>query len=243
MRTYELYLDLGDNGECMAHAPVLLGANVTARNKERALSKMRKEIPAYIEWLRGFGEGLEVPGDDFDIDVVEVMRGTDPWNAGGVNALFGPDKVPPTSRQIDTYLRWMGHSREHLLNVVKDLPQEILTKEHGNEPRTIQNTLEHIADTEWWYLTRMGPDPEISPDDFPEVFNRLRRVRGYAVGRLGAIPKGDLGKVGVPTRYASPQQRRLKEAWTWHKVFRRFLEHERQHTRYIERLLRTYHGD
>ncbi|UCE36455.1 MAG: DinB family protein [Thermoplasmata archaeon] len=241
MKTFKLYLDLGDNGACNAHVLELLGANVLASNKHRAFEKIKLEIPEYSNWLRKFGEQQELPMDKFDIEVAEVVHGTDPWNAGGANALFGTDKVLPTEKQIHIYLKRMGYSRIHLLDLVRDLPQSALNEEYENEPRSIKNTLKHIADVEWWYLSRMGTDPEIDLEGFPDIFDRLKYMRNYAEESLRSISHEELKRINIPSRYTSPQQERLQEAWTWHKVFRRFLEHERLHTRYIERILRTYH--
>ena len=240
VKTFKLYLDLGDNGACNAHVLELLGANVLARNKQRAIEKVKLEIPEYIQWLRKFDEQQELPTDKFDIEVVEVVHGTDPWNAGGANALFGPDKVPPTSRQIRIYLKRMEYSRKYLLSIVNDLSKSVLSNEYENEPRSIENTLKHIADVEWWYLSRMSTDPEIDLKEFTNVFDRLKYMRNYAKESLSNISLDDLKRINIPNRYTSKQQVQLKETWTWHKVFRRFLEHERLHTRYIERILRTY---
>ncbi len=239
MKTYELYLDLGDKGECNAHVLELLGANVLAHNKERAFEKVKKEIPEYINWLKKSGEHIELPTEKFDIKVVEVVHGTDPWNAGGANALFGPDKVPPTIQQIGTYLKRMEYSRNHLLDIVSTLPQKVLSKEYENEPRSIENTLKHIADVEWWYISRMGPDPEIELKEYTNLFDRLLHMRNYAFDYLSNIPNNYLERINIPYRYVSTQQKRFKETWTWHKVFRRFLEHERLHSRYIERIIKT----
>ncbi len=241
MKTYKLYLDLGDNNECNIHVFELLGANVIARNRQRAFEKVKLEISEYINWLRKFGEYIELPTDKFDIEEAEVVHGTDPWNAGGANALFGPDKVPPTKQQINTYLKRMEYSRKHLLNITGGLPQNILGKIYENEPRSIENTLIHIADVEWWYLSRMGTNPEIELEEFTNMFDKLKYMRNYAIDSLSSVPQSDFIRINVPSHYTSEQQKRLKEAWTWHKVFRRFLEHERLHTRYIERILRTYH--
>lgn len=240
MKTYKLYLDLGDKGGCNIHVLELLGANVLARNRQRAFEKVKLEIPKYISWLRTFGEHIELPTDKFEIKVVEEVYGTDPWNAGGANALFGPDKIPPTKTQISKYIKRMEFSRKYLLDIVRAVPQGVLSKEYESEPRSIENTLQHIADVEWWYLSRMGTDPEIELEEFTNVFERLKNMRNYAIDSLNNIPYDDFKRINVPSRYTGKQQKRLKEAWTWHKVFRRFLEHERLHTRYVERIQRTY---
>lgn len=240
MKIYKLYLDLGDNGACNLHVFELLGANVLANNRQRAIEKIKIEIPEYINWLEKFGENVKLPTNKFDVKVVEIVHGTDPWNAGGVNALFGPDKVPPTKRQIKEYLKRMEFSRRYLLGILSGLPQNVLNTEYENEPRSIQNTLKHIADVEWWYLSRMGTESKIKLEKFSNVFDTLKHVRDYAINSLRSIPIYDFKRINIPSLYVSKQQKRLKEAWTWQKVFRRFLEHERVHTRYIERILRMH---
>ena len=237
-KTYDVYLDLGEAGTCMAHVLEILGANVTARNKERAMKKILVEIPRYINWLHKYGERIAHSPRDFKIQVVETVSGTDPWNAGGVNALFSSEKVPPTDSQISIYMNRLKYSRDYLMKIINPLPEEALFHQFNNEPRTIENTLWHIAQVEWWYLTRMDKEPGIDLCEFSDVFEALDSMRNHSLECLSTIPKEELRRINIPWKFIDDTHRQYKEEWTWHKVFRRFIEHERQHTRYIERIIR-----
>lgn len=228
-----IHLDVGRGG-CMAHAMgPWVGANCTARNRERALAKIRREVRAYAAWLRTRGERVSARGP---LRVVEVVTGMDPWVAGGVNALFGPDRAPATRADVARCVRRMAWNREETLAIAARVPRRAWRRTWTGEPRTIADTLAHIANAEIWYLTRIGVEAADLPAD---PLERLAAARGAVVRSLGGLTVEQRKRVFVPTRYCSPRQRRLREAWTARKVLRRLLEHERQHARYMRRLLET----
>ena len=124
-----------------------------------------------------------------------------------------------------------------MLNLVSGLGNEILDWQPPGKPRTIRNTLKHIGFVEWWYITRL--DVEL-PTKFPKnVFNLLNYTRKIVVDYLQNFPKEKRSGVFQPKRDVG---RRAKTCnlWTARKVLRRLVDHERLHTKYIEKVLQMY---
>ncbi|MDI6809705.1 MAG: DinB family protein [Candidatus Eisenbacteria bacterium] len=239
-RSYNIFLDVGTGG-CMAHVlGSLLGCNRTARNQTRAIAKIKEEIVAYSKWLRAHGQRAFCPSiNEINPMIAEAVRNQDPWIAGGTAALFQPERESVTSRDIQMCLRRMSWNREDLLKLVCDLPAALIRRKPRGEPRSIQNTLCHIAVCEIWYISRLERkirEPKGGLSRNP--FKLLAQTRKIASNGLLSLTPAQRRNVYVPKKWCSPRQRNLGEQWTAKKVLRRLLEHERQHTQYIERLLR-----
>jgi len=238
-REYSVYLDLGQGG-CMAHVlGRLLGCNRTARNRRRALSKIREEIPIYEQWLKDHGGRIKiVHPNQITLVVKEEVYDQDPWIAGGTNALFTPELQETTQKEIDKCIQRMSWNREDLLCIVEELPKSVIKKSPQKEPRSIANALSHIADAEIWYISRLNRDMRKESGLLPkDPFKRLAKAREIACRALLSFAPEELRNVYIPTMWCSSRQKLLKEKWTAKKVLRRLLEHERQHTQYIKRLL------
>lgn len=236
---YSVYLDLGEGG-CMAHVlGRLLGCNRTARNRERALLKIGGEIPIYEQWLKDHGERIKpVHLDKITFVVKEEVHDQDPWIAGGTNALFTLELQVTTQKEIHKCLQRMSWNREDLLFLVQELPKSVIKKCPPKEPRSIANALSHIADAELWYISRLNRDMRKEARLLPkEPFKRLAKACEITCRALLSLTPEELRNVYIPTMWCSPRQKLLKERWTAQKVLRRLLEHERQHTQYIKRLL------
>ncbi len=139
--------------------------------------------------------------------------------------IYDSDRQPVTLAELDEFLSRMACSRADLLNLVHDLPEETLDREPSPGAWTIRQILHHLAEREQWYLTRFfGPEklPRFHPTR--TLWQRLDAVRALAVDLLWSL---------------SEDQRKTMlivegELWTARKVFRRFLEHEREHFFQIE---------
>lgn len=234
---HEVYLDLGPGG-AMAHGlGDLLGCNRTARTRARALQKIRREIPKYVAWLAAMGEWEVVPRP-VRIVVAEAVADQNPWEAGGTNALFTAEREPATDGDIELCFRRMSGNRAQTRWLVKDVPGRVLAARPRGEPRSIADTLSHIADAELWYLSRIGREAKAAARRLPrDPMERLEAARRAVLPMLNSLTPRERSGLFVPTKWCSPRQRRVGEPWTARKVLRRILEHERQHAAYIARLL------
>jgi predicted RNase H-like HicB family nuclease/uncharacterized damage-inducible protein DinB len=226
-----------------AFVPDCPGCWVFARTKERALAKVKDAIFEWIEWLKSQGDENPHAGLDFqpsykhniEIEVVEMIRvNYNPAKAGKPEPLFWSEVLPVKKDDIKRTIKLMEYSRQDLLNLVSNLTKEQLSFKPPNQPRAIKNCLKHIAYVEWWYVNRLNIE---MPEKFPkDVFELLSHIRELVVGALEKLPRDKMRGVHQPVKYKSP----TCDLWTARKVLRRLVDHERLHTRYIQKVLKMY---
>jgi uncharacterized damage-inducible protein DinB len=244
---YKVYLEVDKKGYCMAHLRELPGCFVWDKTQKRTLKRVPGAVKDYLIWLKKNGEkhlsefgSIEEIPEKMEFKVMETKKGTCPLISGNKAALFSYDLIPPSNDFIKKCLRWMRYNREELLSQVKKLSDEILDFKLQKGIRSIRETLNHIANAEWWYLSRMKDYRELEPLPYkcpPEkIFDKLKQARELAVKILKNLSLEDREKINIPKKYAKYKD----ENWTWGKVFRRFLEHEREHIETIDRTLKLY---
>jgi len=110
---------------------------------------------------------------------------------------------------------------------------------------TIDETLRHIANAEEWYVSRLGLKAQRELEAFVEGL-RPDEGRQTVLGRMNATRQGvyhaldsahERGVPGVFRRRA--YTRHKEEEWTFRKVLRRFVEHEREHIGTIRKVIDT----
>lgn len=109
------------------------------------------------------------------------------------------------------------------LEKIGQLPTEIRGWKPKRHTFSLWERVMELADDEWWFALRLTDWPR-------DPFERLETIRQMAVGRLGNLAPEELGRVTI----------HAGEEWTARKVFRRFLEHEREHLGHIEEILEGY---
>ncbi len=118
--------------------------------------------------------------------------------------------------------------------MVSTITEECLGWEPPGKPRTIRNCLEHIAYVEPWYISRLNIE---LPEDYPEdVFELLDHTRHIVMECLQNLPQSKMRGVLQPKKDKSPRC----DLWTARKVLRRLVDHERLHTKYIEKVLKMH---
>ena len=217
-----------------AFVPACPGCWVFGRSKESALDKARVAVSEWYDWLTGHGEPIEVPSV-IQVRPEEILHvNYDPAEAGKPEPLFWLEVLPVSVKDIRGTLRLMKYSREDLLELCSGLDKRTFNWKPKGEPRTIGNSLKHIAIAEWWYITRLDIGlPKAFPSD---IFQLLEYTRELATGSLMKLSKEERTRVFQPKNDPSP----ICNLWTARKVLRRLVDHERLHTRYIRRVLQTY---
>jgi predicted RNase H-like HicB family nuclease len=227
-------LEIGSDGTG-AFVPNCPGCWVFGQTPESALNKVKTAIADWFEWLRRHGEQVLIETRNFDIEVSEMMQvNYNPVKAGKPEPLFWSEVSPVTKKDFARTLQLMRYSREDLLKIVFNLSKDRLNRRHPDEPRTISNCLRHIAYVEPWYINRLNID--LSCEYARNVFELLDNTRNAVADCLGHFPHEKMRGVFQPTRDTSS----TCNLWTARKVLRRLVDHERLHTKYIERILRTY---
>ena len=226
-------LEVGSEGTG-AFVPSCPGCWVFGRNQERALEKVKTAVAEWFEWVERHGEQNLGP-KDFELEVPEIMKvDYNPVEAGKPEPLFWSEVPPVTKKDVARILRLMRYSREDLLKLVSNLDAECLDWLPPNKPRTIRNCLRHIAVVEPWYVSRLNIN---LPDRYPRnLFEMLDYTRKIVVDNLKTMPRDRMRGIFQPTKDLSP----ICNLWTARKVLRRLVDHERLHTKYIDKVLQTY---
>jgi hypothetical protein len=232
MPKYQICLEIDEDGFCAAHVPELLGLYICSESIGKTIRLLADKTRQYRLWLRRHGE--YVKSGEVEFDVREIKFGTCPRLSGNKAALFSFDLDGPTNEEIKIWLRRARWNRQELMNLVRELnPATLDHKLKGK--RSIREILHHIANCDWWYVSRLNVKlPENGPDD---TFARLDWARGIAVKTLRNLTHYQKSSIFIPTKYSGTTR---GEKWTERKVFRRMLEHEREHIENIQNILTKY---
>ena len=229
---YKTSLIIGPDGSTQSHIHSLMGCFALASTKERATMKLKSAIPEYFRWLRSHGEDVAIPSKLKLVVVQELrMRGS-PGDAGGPDPLLRCDKVPASHQDVTRCLRLLGYSRGDLLQLLSRLSKEALEWKPKDEPRSIRNTLRHMAQVDVWYLSRIGADPPLDKAKTKDVFTFLSYSRSLVAESLHSLTPTQLKRVFYPRKWSDKPY-----PWTATKVLHRLVTHERQHTNYLRRIL------
>jgi hypothetical protein len=196
------------------------------------MTKVKTAIADWFEWLEMHGELVSAESKNFEVEVLEMLKVTyNPLRAGKPEPLFWSETLHVTRKDIMRTVRLMQYSREDLLRIVNDLSSELLNWAPSREPRTIKNSLRHIAYVEPWYVSRLNIDFQF---EYPrDTFKMLDSTRSAVFDILQKLPSEKMRGIYQPTKDPSP----TCNLWTARKMLRRLVDHERLHAKYIQRIL------
>jgi uncharacterized damage-inducible protein DinB/predicted RNase H-like HicB family nuclease len=240
MTRFSAYLETADDGRCLAHVLDLPGCIVRASSRREALDELPQAIRDHCDWLHRHGEAAPRTGKSIQIEVAEEISGSGPFDPGDAAALFAPDLDPIPPDEMERYLRLMGYARADLLALVKGLSDEVLDWQWDSRVFSIRHVLRHLGNAEEWYVSRLVPPETLPPawddDESLPTFEFLEVERRTAMARLRQLTEAERSEVFYPTRWTEHPE----EAWTARKALRRALEHERQHTAQVRRILSAH---
>ncbi len=244
----QIYFDVAASGRVMAHLLEPPGLGVRFPSREEMARNLPGHLEAHLAWLRGHGE--VIPAEPWDYVVTEEFAVVGDFESGDDVGFYTPDLAPPTSEEVERYLRIAGYAHADLLALVEPLDASALDWIRDEHTRSIRRILRHIVGAELWYMTRVVEDPEVA--GLPEIIrdadarcdateNMVERVTIVwpAFQRWArSLTAEQRARVVAPTWYGGPPG----ERWTARKMLRRCSEHCREHTRSIERILVDYRG-
>ncbi len=224
---YGIYLQVKRTGRTHAHVPGWPGCNWLADSPEAAMERAVESITWHLAWLRKYGRPAP-PQDDAILPRL-VQQHASTARDGNLIGFFEAERLPVMSNEIPGFLDLMACSRSELLELAQNLPETVLSWPPAPGSWSILEVLRHVAASERWYLTRIL-DPSSLPQFKPNrsVWSRLEAVRALALGRLAVFNEVELSLVKAD---------QSGELWLARKVFRRYLEHEREHTHHIQEIL------
>jgi predicted RNase H-like HicB family nuclease/uncharacterized damage-inducible protein DinB len=225
-----------------AHVAELPGCFTRGETREEVLEALPDAIAHHVTFLEVRSHPVSQKTREFR--VVEEAHGIpELGEAGGAVALFASDEEPVGEREFKLFLDLMRWNREELLGIVEPLSENERNARPLSDKWTIEETLRHVANAEEWYVSRLGAEIQEECEGFVRGINPEERW-GSILERLEATRQGGVhaleyafgrGVEGVFTRAAYTQH--SEERWTFRKVLRRFVEHEREHIGTIERVV------
>lgn len=225
MTLYQLYLESGPmHKKTMVHVLNLLGCIAKGPTTDEALSRTPAAIRAYLRFLQRHGAVVD-PGAEVQTTVVEhVTQGQ--WLGNGDPALvFQPDLEPLTPADAEQYIQRLEWSRAELLALVGTLTSKQLEAEPGPKQRSIRAMLEHILESEHFYLSALGKiegmpgSGMIIQQQEGALLEWMHHVRAREVARIRSLTLQERSQPII----------RWKQTWTARKTLRRMLEHEWEH--------------
>lgn len=245
----DIYLDGATSGRVMAHLLEPPGLGVRFPSREDLERRLPAELSAHLAWLRAHGEDVPSEGPVM-FRVAEETAIAGNFESGDDVGFYTPDAVPLTPEGVERYLRIAGYAHADLLALVEGLDHETLAWARDPHTRSIRQVVRHVVGAELWYMTRIIDDPGVHgmPPTLQETDDRIDATEDM-VERLRLVwdvfPRW--------TRDLSPEQRArmtvptwftqiTDERWTARKMLRRSIEHCREHTLNVERILAAYHG-
>ena len=227
---YDIYLQVKRTGQTQAHIPDWPGCNWQAKNPEEAMDHAEGAIACHQDWLRKYGKFCRPASEPILPRLSQQHIST--ASEGYLIGFFETERQPVQAEEVPGFLDLMASARTELLLLVVDLPNETLIWQPAPKSWCIQDVLRHVAGAERWYLTRIL-DPTTIPRFMPckSVWQRLENVRAVALERLSRLNEDE--RSAIISDGSS-------ELWSARKVFRRYLEHEREHTFHIQEILSQY---
>jgi predicted RNase H-like HicB family nuclease/uncharacterized damage-inducible protein DinB len=242
MTVFQIYLEIGAEGECLAHVLDLPGCVLRGESLAEALEEMPDAIRAHIAWLRRHGEIVEEV-EPLELRVVETNQGFGPFRRGDRAALFPADLLPPTHDEMENlYFKRANYARQDLLELVRKLPAEVLDWRMEKGTMTIGEILRHVGNAEQWYVSRLVPAETLPKEwevdaDMP-ILGFLELERRTALDRLRQLDEDELSAITRPVHWTKYPE----EPWTARKALRRMIEHELEHLAHIHYILDEYNN-
>lgn len=221
-------LENGIEGRSLAWALDFPGCFAYGEDGPAALMLIPRALIQYESWMWNHTQNPWVTLGDFDLRMVETFQvyTINPayevaLEGYEVNAWFRDDWRPLTALEIQHGLEMLSWSRADLLACVSPLSAEILDRTYPGECWSVRGILEHIANAERWYLSRLG----LAGSPPEETYARLAAVRSRLIDVFPGLA-GQVQALGVDGEFWSPR-----------KVLRRALWHELDHIEHIFKLL------
>ncbi len=228
----KVWTEANERGETILFAFAYPGACGWGPSWVSAAQKLQQDVFRTELWMSG--HGFRCDKSDGDLQIVESVKATGKPLECDSEAFFVWDKEAFEDLMLDESAELLSASRNDLLELVQDLSDDVLDRRFVDGKRTVREILDHIAIAEWWYTTRIAPDPSaVRPwKDFgQDAFMRLQGIRAMFANdfshRLRRMSEADRCRIF----------QRNGEQWTAKKVLRRAVWHELLHIKQLRRLL------
>jgi hypothetical protein len=212
------------DGRSILHALDLPGCYADGASENEALGRFPLAWASYADWLVSHGDNA--PERPEQIVIAERFASYILPDGYEVNALFAPERHPPSRSFIARCQRLLGYSRADQLAAWEAIPADRQDSAFAAGQRTPRQVLDHVARAEWWYLSNLAIIPEEPLIDHASgSTGRLSAIRAALMDWLTTASGEKLNAISVSD----------EEEWSVRKVLRRALWHERTHTAELAR--------
>lgn len=226
-------LEKNIEGRDLAWALDYPGCFAYGADEAEALIRLPRELLKYEVWIKDHTSNPWIDLRDMDMYVAERYEtfrlGEDykpapPDEGYEINAWFIDDWRPLSEDEIENDLKIFQWQRDELLAGLTTLDPELLKKDFPGQRWNILGIAKHVANAELWYLSRLSLTTPIRQDLLPDPLDRLNQT---AVLIKDNFPKfsGKVKVIGIDGEF-----------WSYRKIVRRTLWHQRDHIEHIKQL-------
>lgn len=212
-------------GESIVFFRELPGCFSSAPTTVEALQTAPEVIARYFRWLKE-NDIVLVEEDINPISVVlkEQLASSDEHTG----PLFDADRAVPDDLEIDNALNVAATARALIIEFVANVPDSLRDQAPTPEGWSLTRHLQHIMETETWYVSRLQEHPQTEQPALPTSADDIS-MKIFENAMDNEVFLHDL---------TSEQRSRIfvhdGEAWTAAKVLRRMAQHLREHYPWME---------
>jgi len=220
-------------GRTLAWALDYPGCFAYGQNEAEALIRLPHALLAYEVWIKDHTQNSWVDFDDLECRVVErfdtFRMGEDyqPAHEGEgyeINAWFIDDWRPLSVEEIEQGMLIFQWQRDELLAGLHTLDNQILTRDFPGQRWNILGIAKHIANAELWYLSRMALTSI--------TYRQLKKQPEERLSQTASLIKEIFPKFAKKVEVVGIEG----EFWSYRKILRRTLWHQRDHIDHIKQL-------
>ena len=220
-------------GRTLAWALDYPGCFAYGQDEPEALIRLPRALLKYETWIKDHTAQPWVDFKDMDMRVVErfeTFRLDENFEPAAedegyeINAWFIDDWRLVSCLEIAYALKIFHWQREELLAGITTLDHEILEKDFPGQRWNILGIAKHVANAELWYLSRLSLTDLTRRDLLPEPEARLKQTADQ-IDKIFLTFADQIKVVGIEGEF-----------WSYRKIIRRTLWHQRDHIEHIKEL-------
>ena len=225
-------------GRSLAWALDYPGCFAYGRDESEALVNLPRALLEFELWIKNHTSNPWLSFNDLDLRVVEKFEtfrlGIDykpapPGEGYEINAWFIDDWRPLSPQEIGQSLNIFIWQRNELLAGLSTLDADLLIKEHPGQRWNIIAIAKHIANAELWYLQRLNLVGLTKQDLSPDYETRLAQT-STLINQTFPCFTEEINVKGIHGEF-----------WSYRKIIRRTLWHQRDHIDHIKQLAFSTH--
>ncbi len=226
-------LEKNIEGRDLAWALDYPGCFAYGADEAEALIRLPRKLLKYEVWIKDHTADPWINFKDMDMAVTdryetfrlgEDYKPAPPGQGYEINAWFIDDWRPLSEDEIEKDLQIFQWQRDELLAGLTTLDLQILEKDFPGQRWNILGIAKHIANAELWYLSRLSLT-SLKRKDLP--MDHLEGLETTANLIKETFPQfaGKVEVVGIEGEF-----------WSFRKIVRRTLWHQRDHIEHIKQL-------